>query len=317
MSHVTTATGKAGGVPVIAYILLIACALMWGSNHVVARGVNASVPLPALAFWRWMVALLLLTPVCLHHLRRDWAVLWQNWKIIFLIGTTGTFLFTIAIYLAAYNTTAVNTGLLNATTPIWVLLFAALLTADKPRLQQWVGVLVAGLGTAVIIAKGDINVLLQMNFVSGDLFALISAMIWAAYSMLLKYAPRGIHPFSLIFGSIMVGMLYLTPIYLWSILINGDPYFTWQNPAWPDMVKIAYIGAGPAFLGYLFWNRGVGMVGAANAGVFLYLMPAFASVLAVIFLGEELHLYHLGGIALIAVGIWRATRRVAVPAPAK
>ncbi|OKH87799.1 DMT family transporter [Thalassospira sp. TSL5-1] len=317
MSHVSTATGKAGGVPVIAYILLIACALMWGSNHVVARGVNASVPLPALAFWRWMVALMLLTPVCACYLRRDWAVLWQNWKIIFVIGTTGTFLFTIAIYLAAYNTTAVNTGLLNATTPIWVLLFAALLTADKPRLQQWIGVLVAGLGTAVIIAKGDMNVLLQMNFVSGDLFALISAMIWAAYSMLLKYAPRGIHPFSLIFGSIMVGMLYLTPIYLWSIVVNSDPYFTWQDPAWPDMLKIAYIGAGPAFLGYLFWNRGVGMVGAANAGVFLYLMPAFASVLAVIFLGEELHLYHLGGIALIAVGIWRATKRVAVPAPAK
>ncbi len=317
MSDGTTATGKAGGVPMIAYFLLIACALMWGSNHVVARGVNASVPLPALAFWRWMVALLLLTPVCARYLRRDLAVMWHNWKIIFLIGTTGTFLFTIAIYLAAYNTTAVNTGLLNATTPIWVLLFASLLTADKPRSQQWIGVLIAGLGTAVIIAKGDINVFLQMNFVSGDLFALISAMIWAAYSMLLKYAPRGIHPFSLIFGSIMVGMLYLTPIYLWSILVNGDPYFTWQDPAWPDMLKIAYIGAGPAFLGYLFWNRGVGMVGAANAGVFLYLMPAFASVLAVIFLGEELHLYHLGGIALIAVGIWRATRRVPTPASAK
>ncbi|AUG54197.1 DMT family transporter [Thalassospira marina] len=317
MSQVNSAAaGKAGGVPMIAYILLIACALMWGSNHVVARGVNATVPLAALSFWRWMVALLLLTPVCLRYLRRDWPLIRQGWKPIFLIGTTGTFLFTIAIYLAAYNTTAVNTGLLNATTPIWVLLFASLLTADKPRMTQWVGVLVAGLGTAVIIAKGDINVFLEMDFVSGDLFALISAMIWAAYSMLLKYAPRGIHPFSLIFGSIVVGLVYLFPIYLWSILVNGDPYFTRLDPAWPDMLKIAYIGAGPAFLGYLFWNRGVGMVGAANAGVFLYLMPAFASVLAIIFLGEELHLYHLGGIALIAVGIWRATRREAAPAAA-
>jgi drug/metabolite transporter (DMT)-like permease len=318
MSEAPSTTGKTQAVPVIAYILLIACALMWGSNHVVARGVNASVPLAALAFWRWVVALLLLLPVCMGKVARDWPLIRQGWKPIFLIGTTGTFMFTIAIYLAAYNTTAVNTGLLNATTPIWVLLFAALLTADKPRMTQWVGVLVAGLGTAVIIAKGDINVFLEMNFVSGDLFALISAMIWAAYSMLLKYAPRGIHPFSLIFAAIVVGLLYLTPIYLWSILINGDPYFTRLDPAWPDMIKIAYIGVGPAFLGYLFWNRGVGMVGAANAGVFLYLMPAFASVLAIIFLGEELHLYHLGGIALIAVGIWRATRRhVSKPASAK
>ncbi len=75
------------------------------------------------------------------------------------------------------------------------------------------------------------------------------------------------------------------------------------------MLKIFYIGAGPAFLGYLFWNKGVSVVGPANAGVFLYLMPVFASVLAIIFLGEELHMYHLGGIMLIAFGIWQATRK--------
>ena len=56
-------------------------------------------------------------------------------------------------------------------------------------------------------------------------------------------------------------------------------------------------------------EQGVAVVGPANAGVFLYLMPVFASVLAIIFLGEELHLYHLGGITLIAFGIWQATRR--------
>ncbi|MFH1803770.1 MAG: EamA family transporter [Pseudomonadota bacterium] len=293
----------------IAYLMLIGCALMWGSNHVVARGVNETVPLAALSFWRWVVAVLLLLPVCARYLRHDLVVMRAAWRSMFLIGTVGIFMFTIMIYLAAYNTTAVNTGLLNATTPVWVLLFAALLTKDKPGLRQWIGVLVAGIGTAVIIAKGDLSVILKMDFVSGDLFALVSAMIWAVYSMLLKNAPKGVNPLSLVFVSALIGLVYLTPFYVWSVLVDGQPFFTSLDPAWPDVLKIFYIGVGPAFLGYLFWNRGVAAVGPANAGVFLYLMPVFASGLAIVFLGEQLHLFHLGGIALIALGIWQATKR--------
>lgn len=310
----TGATGQAqsggGNTPMmIAYVMLVSCALMWGSNHVVARGVNASVPLASLSFWRWGVALILLLPACFKYLKRDLPLILAHKGSMFLIGTVGIFMFTVTIYLAAYHTTAVNTGLLNATTPIWVLLFAALLTADKPALGQWVGVLVAGIGTAVIIAKGDPRIFIDMDFVSGDVFAVLSAIVWAAYSMLLKRAPKGIHPLSLVFASAMIGMIYLLPFFLWSTLVEGNPVFTRSDPAWPDILKILYIGLGPAFVGYLFWNKGVSVVGPANAGVFLYLMPVFASVLAIIFLGEELHLYHLGGIALIAVGIWQATRR--------
>lgn len=311
MSDAAT-TSKGANAPIMtAYLMLVACAMMWGSNHVVARGVNATVPLEALAFWRWVVAAVLLFPVCIWHLGRDLRLMADHKMSMFLIGTTGVFMFSIVIYLAAYNTTAVNTGLLNATTPVWVLLFAAVLTADKPKPGQWAGVLIAGIGTAVIIAKGDFSVFAGMNFVSGDLFAMISAMVWAAYSMLLKRAPKGVHPLSLVFVSALIGLVFLTPLYIWSVVVGGEPFFSHLDPAWPDMLKIFYIGAGPAFLGYLFWNKGVAVVGPANAGVFLYLMPVFASVLAIIFLGEELHLYHLGGIALIAFGIWQATRRKA------
>ena len=311
MSDATTTSKGANAPMMAAYLMLVACAMMWGSNHVVARGVNATVPLEALAFWRWVVAAVLLFPVCIPHLKRDLRLMADHKMSMFLIGTTGVFMFSIVIYLAAYNTTAVNTGLLNATTPVWVLLFAAVLTADKPKLGQWAGVLIAGVGTAVIIAKGDFSVFAEMNFVSGDLFAMISAMVWAAYSMLLKRAPKGVHPLSLVFVSALIGLVFLTPLYIWSVTVRNEPFFTHLNPAWPDMLKIFYIGAGPAFLGYLFWNKGVAVVGPANAGVFLYLMPVFASILAIIFLGEELHIYHLGGITLIAFGIWQATRRKA------
>lgn len=295
----------------VAYLMLVGCTLMWGSNHVVARGLHETVPFEALSFWRWIVAMGLLFPFCAKHLPRDLKIMAEHKMSMFLIGFTGVFLFSVVIYLAAYNTTAVNTGLLNATTPIWVLLFAAMLTADKPKLGQWAGVMIAGTGTATIIAKGEISVFAQMDFVLGDVLAMISAMVWAAYSMFLKRAPRGVHPLSLVFVSALIGLCFLTPLYIWALVVDGQPFFTHLDPAWPDMIKIFYIGAGPAFLGYLFWNNGVSMVGPAKAGVFMYLIPVCSSGLAIIFLGEELHLYHLAGIALIAFGIWLVTRKKA------
>jgi len=307
----TVAAGQSGSqTPLtVAYMMLVACSLMWGSNHVVARGINETVPFEALSFWRWIVAMCLLLPFCVKYLRRDLAIMSQHKLSMFLIGFTGVFLFSVVIYLAAYNTTAVNTGLLNATTPIWVLLFAALLTADKPRLGQWLGVLIAGAGTATIIAKGDPSVFARMDFVLGDVLAMMSAMVWAAYSMFLKRAPKGVHPLSLVFVSAVIGLCFLTPLYIWALVVNGKPFFTTLDPVWPDMLKIFYIGAGPAFLGYMFWNRGVSLVGPAKAGVFMYLIPVCSSGLAIAFLGEALHLYHLAGIVLIVSGIWLVTRK--------
>jgi drug/metabolite transporter (DMT)-like permease len=311
-SNATTASASQSGsqTPLtVAYLMLVCCTLMWGSNHVVARGINETVPFEALSFWRWIVAICLLLPFCVKYLKRDLKIMAQHKMSMFLIGFTGVFLFSVVIYLAAYNTTAVNTGLLNATTPIWVLLFAALLTADKPRLGQWLGVLVAGAGTATIIAKGDPSVFARMDFVLGDVLAMMSAMVWAAYSMFLKRAPKGVHPLSLVFVSALIGLCFLTPLYIWALVVDGKPFFTSLDPVWPDMIKIFYIGAGPAFLGYMFWNRGVSLVGPAKAGVFMYLIPVCSSGLAIAFLGEALHLYHLAGIVLIVSGIWLVTRK--------
>jgi len=106
------------------------------------------------------------------------------------------------------------------------------------------------------IAKGDISVFARMEFVAGDVFAMISAMVWAAYSMLLKRAPKGVHPLSQVFVSALIGLCFLTPLYLWSVVVDGEPFFTNLDPAWPDLLKVFYIGAGPAFLGFLFWSKG-------------------------------------------------------------
>ncbi len=61
-------------------------------------------------------------------------------------------------------------------------------------------------------------------------------------------------------------------------------------------------------MAYLCFNRGVELIGANRAGLFLHLMPVFGSVLAVLLLGERFQLFHAAGISLILTGIFLASR---------
>ena len=71
----------------------------------------------------------------------------------------------------------------------------------------------------------------------------------------------------------------------------------------PSLASIAYVCVFPSVLAYIFWNRGVDMIGANRAGVFFHLMPVFSIVMAAAFLGERLQLHHLLGMIMIFSGI--------------
>ena len=65
----------------------------------------------------------------------------------------------------------------------------------------------------------------------------------------------------------------------------------------------------PSILAYIFFNRGVELIGSNRAGVCLNLVPLFGAVLAIVFLGEQPRFYHVIGIALIIAGVTLAARK--------
>ena len=75
------------------------------------------------------------------------------------------------------------------------------------------------------------------------------------------------------------------------------------------MLGIGYLAVFASALAYLCFNRCVELIGASRAGMGIHLMPAFGSILAVLFLGEKLHLFHLAGLGFIATGIALTMRR--------
>lgn len=284
------------------YLLLTLTSLFWSINMVLGRAIRGEVPPLSLAFWRWAIALLLTLPLALPHLRRQWPLLKAGWPAIVVLGLIGVGAYNTLAYIALQYTAATNAVLLNSFIPIATI--ALSWTFLKKRLSriEWCGVLTSLLGVIAIVARGKLSTLSGLTPNVGDLWMLSAVFVWAFYTIGLQWRPAGVHPMLLLAALISVGLVALTPAYAWEIsqgrLIHVTP---------TSLLVIAYTGAFPGFLGYIFYNRAVGEVGASKASLFIHLMPVFGTALSAVFLGEEPQAYHLIGIALIFVGIYLTT----------
>ena len=290
-----------------AYLLLTMTALFWAGNSIVGRAASDLVPPAALSFWRWTFALLLLLPLAWPHLKRDWPVLRANWAIVGLLGALSIGSFNILLYTGLQSTTALNSMLIQSAQPALILIGGALVMGDRTSLRQVGGVLISLVGVLAIIGRGDPAMLLRFQLNMGDAIIGGAVLLWALYSVLLRRRPA-VHPLSFLAASIVVGIAVIAPFYAYEL---------WSGrlivPAAGSALAIAYVSVFPSFFAYLFFNRGVELIGSAATGQYMNVMPLMGAGLAMLFLGERLYLFHIVGLALIVAGIMVAGR----PPPAE
>ncbi len=286
------------------YLLLTLTALFWSGNMVIGRGVRGDVPPMALAFWRWAIALALVLPLALPHLKTQWPQLKQGWQPVLLLGVLGVGCYNTFAYIALQYTSATNAVLLNSFIPVATIAISWAFLGKHLRRAEGLGVLISLCGALTIVAHGDFNILLHLNLNLGDVWMLGAVLVWAVYTVGLAWRPAGVHPMLMLGAMTAVGLLALTPAYLWEIAGGRQ-----INLHAASLVSIAYVGVFPSFVGYIFYNRGVAEVGANKASLFIHLMPVFGTLLSALFLGEIPFWYHYLGIALIFTGIWLTTKK--------
>jgi len=280
-----------------AYFLLLLPPLFWAGNSVLARGVAELIPPVAMSFWRWTLALAMLSPFTWKLVVRDWPRIRQHWKIITLIGLIGIASFNTLLYTAAQTTTAINIALTQSVMPAIIVMLSFLFYREKVTRLQIAAVILCSLGAGVIVMRGDWQRLQQLEFVIGDLLMLLAVGLYALYSVLLRKRPQ-IHPLSFLTATFLVGVVTLLPLYLWE-LTRTLPLQLSQ----PVVLSLLYVGLCPSILAYLCWNRGIEQIGANKAGLYINLIPLFASLMAILFLGERFQNYHLLGIVIIFSGL--------------
>jgi drug/metabolite transporter (DMT)-like permease len=284
------------------YLLLTLAVLFWAGNFILGRAVRMDVPPIALAFWRWAVASLLVLSPALAPLKRDWSAIRRNAPMLMLLAGTGVAAFNTLVYSGLQYTVAINAFLMQALMPVFIVLFSFLLFRVRINRRQVAAVATCLAGAVVIIVRGDFQVMASLSLNPGDLLVLLAVFSYAAYSVLLRKRPP-IHPLSFVAVTFGAGTIMLLPLYLWETITIRSLALNRTT-----LLAILYVAIFPSIISYLCYNRGVEAIGANRAGLFLYLMPVFGSLMAVGYLGESLLWFHWVGIVLIAAGLVASMR---------
>lgn len=280
-----------------AYVLMTLTCLFWAGNSVIGRAARDLVPPVGLAFWRWTLAFVLLIGFAWPHVKRDRAALLAAWPWVLALGILGVGGFNTLLYSGLQYTTALNALLMQSAQPPLILLMAFLLFRERTGPLQILGVLISLVGVLVIVARGDIDVLIHLQLNPGDAIILGAMLLWVLYSVLLRFRPQ-VHPLSFLAVTFGIAVLFILPFYIVELAAGRRIV-----PAPASFATIAYVGIFPSLLAYAFFNRGVELIGPGRAGVFLNLMPVFGALLAILLLGERFTPAHAVGVGLIGAGL--------------
>jgi len=285
------------------YLLLALANLFWAGNWVVGRALRDAFGPVTLNFSRWAIAAVVLLPFALPQLAGKGALLRRNAGLLAALVITGVVLFQSLVYLGLRSTTAVNAVLLNCTLPLFMLVCSWVLERERATMGQVVGMLISFAGVAVILVRGELGDLLKLRFYPGDALILLAMPMWGIYSVLLKRWPRELWGTGFMLVLALAGM---PPLLLGAAFEVAGAAPIHATPA--ALAGVLYVGLFASVGAFICWNRGVVAVGANAAGFSLPLLPAFGTVLAIVFLGEELRPFHWVGFGTILMGVFVANR---------
>lgn len=290
------------------YLLLILTTLFWGGNMVNSRYIASDFGPISLAFLRWGIALLILTPFAIKYIKADWAQIKKHWFIILLMSISGISIYNTFVYIGVKDTTAINAVLTTSLGPVIVFIWTFILFREKITGMQLLAIAISLCGVMFIIFKGEVANLLNFKVNFGDLVIIVAIAFYAFYSALLRKKPK-IHWFSFIYITFLMGEIVLLPFFIWELNIYGNKMFISFN----SIATLLYISIFASILAYIFFNRAVALIGANVAASFFHLIPVFGTILAIIFLDETLYYYHLVGFAMVILGIFLGSKKTKNP----
>ncbi len=283
--------------------------IFWAGNAVVGRLVAPLASPMTLNLLRWAIAFALLLPLAAPVLRRG-SALWPSWQRFAVLSLMSIGGYNALLYLSLNTSTPINVTLVGSSTPVWMLLIGRVFFGIRISGKQWLGAAMSISGVLLVLSRGQLEALLQVRLVPGDLYILLASAAWAYYSWMLAHPttePTGIKRdwSAFLLAQIAFGLV-------WSGLFAGAEWsLGWGRLEWSWGLALAllFIAIGPALLAYRAYGAGVARAGPSVAGFFVNLTPLFTAVLSSAFLGEMPHLYHALAFVLIVGGIWVSASR--------
>ena len=289
----------------LAYVLLILTTLFWSGNFIVGKAASTfEIPPFSLNFYRWLFAGLILLPFTLREILKKKKYIFNNIGFFIILGITSITIFNSTVYYSLYYMQVISGVLMISTIPVWIMFISSILGIEKTNKFQILGVILSLIGVIFIITKSDLNLIKNLDFNKGDLSMVIAMFSWAIYSALLKSKKYEISQVSLLEVVIICGLFFLIPIYfiemnMGNLIILGKPFY----------LILAYVVIFPGLASFFFWIKGISIIGANRAGIFLHLMPIMGAIMAMLIFDERFMFYHILGAIFIIAGITLSNKK--------
>ena len=288
-----------------AYIFLILATLFWSGNFIVGKPASLfEIPPFTLNYYRWTFARIILSPFKLKEIFEKKKYILENLNLIFILGITSITIFNSIVYYSLNFTQVISGVLMISTIPVMIIFFCWLFKIEKTNFFQILGVIFSLTGVLVIITKANLAKLLSLNFNKGDLWMVVAMFSWAIYSALLKKKKFELSQLSLLQTIISAGLILLLPAYL---IEMGLGYRV--NVHLPFVLTLIYVVIFPGLASFIFWIKGISLIGSNRSGIFLHLMPIFSTMLAIFIFKEKFMTFHLIGAIFIITGIILSSKK--------
>ena len=289
----------------LAYLILILTTIFWSGNFIVGKAASTyEIPPFSLNFYRWFFAGLILLPFTFKELTVKKKYIFNNIGFFTVLGITSITIFNSIVYYSLYYTQVISGILMISTIPVWIIFISSILNIERTNIFQIIGVIFSLTGVIFIITKADLEIIKNLDFNKGDLSMVVAMFSWAIYSALLKSKKYEISQFALLQVVIIMGLIFLTPIYLiemylGNVIVLGIPF----------VLTLTYVVFFPGLASFIFWIKGISLIGANRAGVFLHLMPIFGAIMAMLIFDEKFMYYHIFGAIFIIAGITLSNKK--------
>lgn len=285
-----------------AYVYLSITALFWGGNSVAGKMAVGHVSPMMLTTLRWLIALAVILVLMTPQIRRDWQKIRQHWLQLLAYGAIGFTMFNAFLYSAVQYTSAINAVILQAGIPMLIFIFNFALFKMKASFAQVIGFTVTLIGVLITAAHGDLASLVRLSFNFGDALMILACIVYAAYTVALRWKPA-MHWQSFIAAPAFGALLSAIPLLVWEI--GKDAAIMPDATGW---AIVLYAAIFPSLMSQVLYVRGVEMIGANRAGLFINAIPVFGTLLSVLLVEEIFRPFHLVALALVLGGIALAER---------
>ena len=271
------------------------------TNLIIARGGVEHVPPISLAFWRWASVFIILSPFVYKNIHKNRTLLKKEFPKNFFLGAMGCGVCGAFPFIAGISTTVTNMGIIYTSSPIFIILLSIIFFNEKISLSRFFGLIISLLGVLMIICKGDIGLLMNFRFTSGDLWMVGAAIGWAIYSIfLINWKSRFdiMTRFALIsfFGALSLFPFYIVEEIYFSKTLFNENFIFW----------VMFGAISPGIIAFTLYTKVQKYVGASLAGFALYLYSVYSAFYGIVFFNEDLLNYHFIGAILVFTGVFLA-----------